>query len=127
AEVPDAEELSLHLAEPDTEREAARARALEDRAAVDVLRHEHAGQAVRTRGRVRAIDLETPRAHRRAHHGRETSTAGEHLGQPLLEEHVQRLAQAEEDERGRGIRKEARFVLADDRAPVEEASWAPAA
>jgi len=82
--------------------------------------HLHRRQGVRVLGRLPAQDLEAPGADRRADGVGQARVPLEHLLEPLLEEHVERLAQAVEHVRRRRVGEEAILVLLDDRPPVVE-------
>ena len=65
---------------------------LRTRVGVDACGRDHAGQHRRIHGRVGALDRQAPGAHRGAHALGPALVAREHRGQPLLEQHVERLA-----------------------------------
>ena len=114
--------LPLMPPQPDAERQVeALARRADHRVAVDAVGHHDGGEGVGGAGGILAEVGQPPGRHRRAHAcGQEVMPRVDCLQALLLDQHRQRLAQAEEEQGCRRVGEEAGRVVADDRPPVEE-------
>ena len=82
------------------------------------LRHQYRGQRGAVDLRLPAEDLQAPGAHRTACRLGQAIVAGEDRVEPFLVQHRDRFREAEEQVRGRGVRKEPRGVGGEHRLPV---------
>src|SRR5205814_8731066 len=100
AEVPDSEDLPLQLAEPRAERHVeALEHDLTERIRVAPLGHHHGGEHAAVFIRIHRNDVEAPRLDGGARRAAEALVARDDVVEPLVLNHQQRLAQAEENVR----------------------------
>ncbi len=121
AQVPHAEHPAPHLAEARAEREV---EALVDQPAqrvrVHALGHDHAGEHRRVQARFGALGGQAPGRHGGAHAGGPALVARENVRQALVEQHVERLAQAVQQVRVGRVGPVAVRVHRDDLVPGPE-------
>src|SRR5207245_2084656 len=127
SEMTDAEHFAAQPAEPDTEREVKPiARPRDQGVRIKTLGHHDGGQAVRVGLGLFTQDRQAPRAYRGADALSQPPMPREDVAQALAEQDVERLTQAEEQQRRRRVRKEAGGVVLEDGSPIEEVPRAAA-
>ena len=119
AEMADAKHFSSELAEARAERHVVIVEHdLAEAVGVVSRRHQHRRQHRRIFRRFEAQHLEPPMRDRGAGRGRKPLVAGEHIVEPLLEQHRDRLAQAVQQVGGRRVGEEAGGVGLEHLFPV---------